>query len=282
MPQGPPAPELTPDAPLGRLRDLPRAERYAAILGAGYLVFLLVAYALYLTLGHASLGWAYSSPWLWEPRAELGAYREAADLRVHRFLFVPLLLGLPLALGLLVWAFRRGPLLSGIAAFWHALPRPHCYALATLVLLLFTGQALDDKRALFPFARWSMYGHPYEPDRMTMYDLYGVTLSGERVLINIGRTFPSIQRGAPRKFAETAAVLRPPPPAAASDIRPVDEAALAIAGVYEALHGIDFSRLEIVETSVRAEAPYAYRRTSELVRSLPAPGDPPAADAPAD
>jgi hypothetical protein len=272
MPPGPPAQEPPPDASLfGRLRDLPRAERYAAVLAAGYLFLLLAAYACYLALGHTLLGWAYVSPWLWEPRAELDAYREAADLRVHRFLFVPLLLGLPLALGLLVWAFRRGPLLSGVTAFWHTLPRPHRFALTTLVVLLFAGQAFNDKRALFPFARWGMYGRAYEPDRMRMYDLYGVTPSGERTLINIGRTLPSIQRGAPRRFTETARVLRRDPPAAptADEIERLDEAAVAIAAVFERLHGVSFAALEVVEETVYVDEPRTYRRASEVVRTIP-------------
>jgi hypothetical protein len=253
------------------LRGLPGPERYAAFVGLAYVASLVVAYAFYIALGHMLLGVAYASPWLWEPSAELRAYEQAADLRVHRYLFRPLLIGLPIALGIGAWAFRRGPVLIGFRMFLRDLPTPHRALLGLLVVLLLAGQALDDKRALFPFARWSMYGRAYEPERMTMYDLYGVTESGERVLINIGRALPSIQRGAPRRLTETARALRLPPPASpsAGDLQRVDEVAIAIAAVYQALHGATFTAVEIVEENVHVEGPRVYRRTSERVRSVP-------------
>jgi len=240
-------------------------------VGLAYLGVLVAAYAAYITLGHALLGAAYDAPWLWKPQADLRSYERAADLRVHRYLFRPLLIGLPFVLALLVWAFWRGPALRHVRTFVRALPVSQRVTLAALALLLLAGQAADDKRSLFPFARWGMYGHAYEPDRMTMYDLYGVTETGERVLINIGRTLPSIQRGAPRRFTETARILRPGPDGAppSGDLRHLDDVALSIAGLYGSLHGLSFTGVEIVETNVDVEGPRVYRRTTEHVRSVP-------------
>lgn len=259
-------PSPSPGNPASRAT---RRERWAARVGWTYIGGLLTAYAAYLLLAHTALGLAYASPWLWEPAAPLASYRDALDLRAQRFLFRPLLLGLPVALGLLAWAYRDGPTVRAVRDFWRTLPAPHRAVPVVLVGLVLLGQALDDKRALFPFARWSMYGRAYEPERITMYDLYGVTPSGEHVLINVARTFPPIHRGAPRKFSETARVWSPDEEAPPEALARAEEAALAIGRYYEDLHGLSFTALEVVEERVDVEGPGAYRRSRAVVRTLP-------------
>ena len=136
-----------------------------------------------------------------------------------------------------------------------------------LCAAVLAGHVAGRDRQLFPFVRWGMYDTRYEPDVMVAFEMYGITPEGERLHINIGRTVPSIRRGAPMKFTQVAGRLAST--RTAEDTLIVEEVISSIASLYEELNGSTFTRVEVVKEVIQRDAPGGYRRSTEVVGSFP-------------
>lgn len=136
-----------------------------------------------------------------------------------------------------------------------------------LCAVVLAGHVAGRDRQLFPFVRWGMYDTRYEPEVMVAFEMYGITPEGERLHINIGRTVPSIRRGAPMKFTRVAGRLESP--GTTEDTLLVEEVISSVASLYGELGGIAFTRVEVVKEVIHRDAPGVYRRSTEAVGSFP-------------
>lgn len=168
-----------------------------------------------------------------------------------------------------VWSLHRTNPFDGLLAFWRGIPAIQKIAMLGLCTMVLAGHLVRRDRQLFPFVQWSMYDTLYEPDRMEAFEMYGITQSGERVHINIGRTLPPLRRGAPMKFTQTAQRLEA---GAAADALLVDEAVASVASLYEELNRTTFTAVEVVKEIVYRDAPGVYRRSTHVVRTIPLRG----------
>ena len=232
------------------------------------IVGFLLAYGSYLVLGHSLLRVAYSSTSLLDQSYQPSRYFDAADSLSTRLLFRPLLFSALMGVATVAWAFRNTGLFDDIVAFWrsnHGAPRT---ALVVLCGIFLIGHFADRDRSFFPFIRWGMYAEKYEPKEIKTFDLYGITPQGKRIHINIGRTIPSIHRGAPRRFSETAEPVANGT-ASAAEISVLDDTASSIATLYAEIHDIPLDFAAVVEEMIYRDGPGAYRRSSHLVRTIP-------------
>jgi hypothetical protein len=156
---------------------------------------------------------------------------------------------------------------SGLQAFWRSVPWPQKAATLMLCAAVLAGHVAHRDRQLFPFVRWGMYDTRYEPEVMVAFEMYGITQEGARRHINIGRTVPSIRRGAPMKFTQAAGRLESN--GTAEDSLVVREVISAVASLYGELNGITVTRVEVVKEVIHRDAPGAYRRSTEVVASFP-------------
>ena len=247
--------------------NLPKRERIAAIAGMTMIAGFFLAYGSYLVLGHSLLRIAYSSTSLLNRSYELSRYFDAADSLSTRLLFRPLLFSALMGVATVVWAFRNTSLFDDIVAFWRSNRGAPRTAMVVLCSIFLIGHFADRARGSFPFIRWGMYAEKYEAKEIKTFDLYGINPQGKRIHINIGRTIPSIQRGAPRRFSETAEPVANGT-ASAAEISVLDDTASSIATLYSEIHHVALDFAAVIEETIYRDGPGAYRRSSQLVRTI--------------
>jgi hypothetical protein len=247
---------------------LTRLEWVTAGVGGSLLAALCLAWASYLLSGHAVVRLLYEQGWGWRFDADLSTYLWTADRRMYAEVIRPLLLAAGPACLALVWALRRTGIFNPVVTFWCALPAVQRAAIAGCCVLLVAGHAVNRPRELFPFVRWSMYTGVFEPAALTAYDLRGVSPDGGRVPINVGRTVPSIHRGAPRKFTETAqaALAGEPSPGA---LEALDAFATAVARLHAETTGTTLVGAEVIETRLVRSSSGEFVRVVTVARTIP-------------
>jgi hypothetical protein len=154
-----------------------------------------------------------------------------------------------------------------LLTFWRGVPRPEKATTLFLCLAVLAGHVVHRDRQLFPFVRWGMYDTRYEPDAMVAFEMYGITNTGERIHINIGRTLPDIRRGAPMKFTQIAAQAEDR--GAAVDARLLAEVVSSVALLHEEVNRTTFTAVEVVKEIIYRDAPGVYRRSSHAVGTVP-------------
>lgn len=256
------------------LRGITRAELTALIAGVLLIAAWFASYFGYLLIGHWVLRILYQSRAASQDVADLTDWLTRGDRAFDHFIGRRLLVGAGFGVLLACWSTRRTELFDDVRAFWRASAGAPRLVFVGLLSLVIAGQYLHRNRELFPFVQWGMYTGVYEPAQMDMFDLYAITAGGERHLVNIGRTLPSIHRGAPRAFSEYAghrgedddAEAGQPDPT--QNLAPLDETAVAVAKLYAELHGQTLVAAEVVEETVHRDAPSQYHRSSRLVRHI--------------
>ena len=255
--------------PLG----LTRAERTALFAGVLLIAAFFLTYLGYVLVGHSVLRVFYQTGVTTRNVADLTDWLGRGDRAFDYFFGRRLLAGAGLGAMLVCWSMRRTELFDDIRAFWRVSAGAPRAVFIGLLGLVVAGHYLDRNRELFPFVRWGMYTGVFEPAQMNMFDLYAVTAGGERHLVNIGRTLPSIHRGAPRAFSEYAGRRSEDDDTAATtgpvqNLASLDETALAVARLYADLHGLTLEAAEVVEEIVHRDAPAQYYRSSRLIRHI--------------
>jgi hypothetical protein len=249
-----------------RSGDLPRRERAGLLAGTALIAAFVGAHATYLLVGHRIVGLMFAHEIVIGPRSPLDAWLEGADRRFTAHVGIPLLFAALAGVALVAWSLRSAPPLAGIREFWRSIAGAPRVAMVCLCLALVTGHVLNHNRLTFPFVRWDMYTGRYEPARFSTFDLYVITTDGRRSLVNIGRTIPSIHRGAPAAFMryEQARLAGGTPEDPGQDL------AIAIARLYGELHDLSVARIEVVEKVVERDAT-EYRRSMRVVRHAALP-----------
>ena len=244
-------------------------------MSAGVLLIaaFFLSYLGYVIVGHSVLRVLYRAG-VTRNVADLTDWLRRGDRAFDYFFTRRLLAGAGLGVVLVCWSMRRTGLFSDIRAFWRASAGAPRAVFIGLLGFVIAGHYLDRNRDLFPFVRWGMYTGVFEPAQMDMFDLYAVTAGGERHLVNIGRTLPSIHRGAPRAFSEYAGRrstnddTEAQQPGPVQNLASLDQTALAVARLYADLHGLTLVAAEVVEEIVHRDAPAQYHRSSQLVRHI--------------
>jgi len=72
---------------------------------------------------------------------------------------------------------------------------PHRIILTLFLLLMLAGQVINQPGKTFPFVRWDMYGRPENSLQVHFFEYVGFDASGEKVLLNPVRLFPTLRHG---------------------------------------------------------------------------------------